>query len=139
MSTQTINGFAKSKNTSKIDFTLLFLTLTLAVIGFWARLDTTYPHGGVFLNSAATHVFEGVLGIFALIVAMSMNPEWFKKLAIPLLIISILLLIAVLIPGIGTKVGVARRWIRFGYAQHTFEHMCGSTIQKNATMRISGV
>jgi cell division protein FtsW len=40
--------------------------------------------------------------------------QHFRKLAVPLLIFCVLLLVMVLVPGIGTKVGGAVRWLRIG-------------------------
>lgn len=49
--------------------------------------------------------------IFAL--ARTTDTSWIEKRAKPLLGFTLLLLLAVLVPGIGAKVGGARRWIRF--------------------------
>jgi cell division protein FtsW len=40
-----------------------------------------------------------------------------RYLAVPVFILSVILLVLVLIPGIGTKVGGSRRWLRFGVMQ----------------------
>jgi cell division protein FtsW len=53
------------------------------------------------------------MGVVAMAVAMKVGWRRLARLAWPLLIVTILLLIAVLIPGIGTTAGGARRWIRF--------------------------
>ncbi len=53
------------------------------------------------------------LGLLAMVATMKLGYRRVARLAYPLLIIAVILLIAVLVPGIGTKVGGAKRWIRF--------------------------
>ncbi|MBS1153678.1 MAG: ftsW [Myxococcaceae bacterium] len=52
------------------------------------------------------------LGLIAMGVAMKMGYRRMARLAYPLLVVAVILLIAVLIPGIGHAAGGARRWIR---------------------------
>lgn len=52
------------------------------------------------------------LGLFGMAVAMRLGYRRMARLAYPLLVIAVLLLIAVLVPGLGTVVGGARRWLR---------------------------
>ncbi len=59
-------------------------------------------------------VLFGVCGIISMLVIMRIPYTYFKRLAYPVWIASIALLILVIIPGIGTKVGGAMRWLRFG-------------------------
>jgi cell division protein FtsW len=53
------------------------------------------------------------LGVVAMAVAMKVGWRKLARLAWPLLIVTLILLVLVLIPGIGTTAGGARRWIRF--------------------------
>jgi cell division protein FtsW len=58
------------------------------------------------------------MGLLAAVWCMSLSPELLRDKARLLMIISLVLLFIVLIPGIGTRVGGARRWIRifsFGF------------------------
>ena len=66
--------------------------------------------GFFFLKRQA---FAAALGLVAMAVSMKLGYRRMARLAYPLLVIAVILLIAVLIPGIGTKVGGAKRWIRF--------------------------
>lgn len=66
--------------------------------------------GFFFLKRQA---FAASLGLIGMAVAMKLGYRRMARLAYPMLVIAVLLLIAVLIPGIGTKVGGAKRWIRF--------------------------
>ncbi len=53
------------------------------------------------------------MGVVAMAVAMKVGWRRLARLAWPLLIVTLVLLVAVLIPGLGTTAGGARRWIRF--------------------------
>lgn len=53
------------------------------------------------------------LGLFAMAVAMKLGYRRMARLAYPLLLVSIVLLGLVLVPGVGTAVGGAKRWLRF--------------------------
>ena len=53
------------------------------------------------------------LGLVALAAAMKLGYRRLARLAYPLLFMAMLALALVLIPGIGTSIGGARRWIRF--------------------------
>ncbi len=57
--------------------------------------------------------FAAALGLVAMAVSMKLGYRKMARLAYPLLIIAVILLLLVLIPGLGTKVGGAKRWIRF--------------------------
>lgn len=52
------------------------------------------------------------LGLLGMAVAMKLGYRRMARLAYPLLIVAILLLVAVIIPGLGTTVGGAKRWLR---------------------------
>jgi cell division protein FtsW len=53
-----------------------------------------------------------IAGSIAATVAFVTKTEWLEKMALPLLALAVLLLIAVLIPGVGHVVNGSRRWIR---------------------------
>jgi len=54
------------------------------------------------------------LGVGAMFVASRIDYRVLRFVAIPLLVLAIVLLGAVLIPGIGVSAGGATRWLRFG-------------------------
>ncbi|MDR7519263.1 MAG: putative lipid II flippase FtsW [Armatimonadota bacterium] len=56
------------------------------------------------------------LGLAAMWVARSVYHQRLRRLAAPLLLVAIVLLVAVLIPGVGRVAGGARRWIAVGPA-----------------------
>jgi cell division protein FtsW len=62
-----------------------------------------------FLKRQATAAGIGFLGMA---VAMKLGYRRMARLAYPLLVIAVIMLVAVLVPGLGTVVGGARRWLR---------------------------
>jgi len=69
-----------------------------------------YSDGFFFLKRHLSFVF---MGAFLTFLAMCYDYRKLKKLSKPILIVSFLLLILVLIPGVGREVAGARRWFRF--------------------------
>ncbi len=102
----------------KFDFILLFVALALVGIGIVMVYSTSAIIAGdrfgdpyYFLKRQALYAGVG----FILMILMIFFPhEIFKRLAYPILILSILLLIAVLIPGIGHRAGGSMRWLKIG-------------------------
>lgn len=97
---------------------VLILTIVLTLFGVFmvgnASIVTaakTFGDKWYFLK------LQGVLSIFGIlgcILASKIHIPKLEKIATPLFIISLVLLIVVLIPGIGTKVLGARRWLNLG-------------------------
>jgi cell division protein FtsW len=71
-----------------------------------------YKDSFFFLKRHLSFLF---IGAFLTFLFMSVDYRKLKKVARPLLILSILLLVLVLIPGIGREVAGARRWFRFKF------------------------
>lgn len=55
-----------------------------------------------------------VLGIGVLPFLMRLSPRFLRGIAYPLIILSFILLVALFIPGVGTRINHALRWIRLG-------------------------
>ncbi|HEU0264960.1 MAG TPA: putative lipid II flippase FtsW [Geobacterales bacterium] len=53
-----------------------------------------------------------LIGLLAMTLAMRLDYHIWERLAVPILIASLILLVAVLIPGIGSRIGGSSRWIR---------------------------
>lgn len=98
------------------DLTLLSVVLGLLAIG----LAMVYSASGIkaldavddpryFLIQQSAWV---AIGLVAMFVVARIDYHRYKLLAIPVLILAILLLGVVLVPGIGTRVGGASRWLR---------------------------
>ncbi|MDD5469579.1 MAG: putative peptidoglycan glycosyltransferase FtsW [Candidatus Peribacteraceae bacterium] len=69
------------------------------------------PSNSFYLIRSSVHTFTGLI---AMCVVMVIPYHAWKKLALPLFGITLLLLIAVFIPGIGADYGTAHSWIRIG-------------------------
>lgn len=100
------------------DLLLICITLLLVLTGIvmiysasGGLSDLTFGSSAVLLRNHLLHLGVGLAG---LLVAMRVPLDWWKRWIPVALLISFLLLILVLIPGIGTKVGGARRWFRLG-------------------------
>lgn len=55
-----------------------------------------------------------MLGLTAMVMAMNIHYHTWRKLALPLLAVMLVLLVLVLVPGLGKVVNGARRWLGFG-------------------------
>ncbi|MBF0487337.1 MAG: putative lipid II flippase FtsW [Nitrospirae bacterium] len=75
------------------------------------------------------HLVSIILGFALMALMYKVNAESLKKAALPLLIMSVLLLLAVKVPGIGATVNGARRWIR----------VLGVTFQPSELVKLSMV
>ena len=69
-----------------------------------------YNDAGYFLKR---HLIYLAIGLVASFVVLSLRPGVIRRSAKPLMGLVLLLLVAVLIPGIGHKVSGARRWFKF--------------------------
>jgi len=106
------------KEGNPVDRVLLWLTIFLVVIGTLAVSDASAPQALAVFGDAyyfARQQFTwGVLGMIGLIVASRIHYSYWQKVAYIVGAVSIVLLVVVLIPGVGTKVLGARRWINLG-------------------------
>lgn len=103
---------------SKPDWLLLGLVLGLTVFGVImvgnASVVEAYRDFGDKLYYLRLQVQWAIFGFLALIIASFFNYRRFKILATPLMIFTLLSLVAVLIPGVGTQALGARRWLGVG-------------------------
>ncbi len=90
-----------------------------------------------------------IIGFLIAMVVMRIDSSVLEKCSIPLLLICLLLLIAVLIPGIGRVVNGSRRWVSFGIISIQVSELAKMTIilyvsgylvrqQKNIVQSIAG-
>ncbi len=97
---------------------LYILPIILSLIGLYfvyeassIRAIVTYNEDIYFLKRQALWC---ILGITSMLVVSRISYRRLSALALPSIIFSIITLVAVLIPGIGSKINGARRWIDLG-------------------------
>lgn len=100
------------------DYVLLIPTLLLVGFGLVAIYSSSsflaeHKYGDSYFYLKRQGIFC-LLGLCFLIMAKNIPTEFYAKLVYPFLMLSLALLVALLIPGIGTKIGGASRWLRFG-------------------------
>jgi cell division protein FtsW len=103
---------------SLIQNSLIFISIFLLGLGIVMIYSSSSIFAAQKFHDSAyflkKQVLFGICGIMCMFVTMRMPYFFFKKLAYPLWLGSIVLLVLVLVPGIGIKVGGAVRWLRFG-------------------------
>lgn len=107
-----------SETAGRPDFVLLVLTLTLVSFGTVMIYSSSsimaldrFKDGQFFLKK---QLLFFLCGILVMLLMQKVPYAYLEKLAYPGLIVSFLLLVLVLIPHVGVKVGGARRWLRLG-------------------------
>lgn len=101
------------KTNNRASTVLLVIVVVLVVIGLGSTRSATSVLG-LDQASDAWYYFKRQLigvggGIVALLIASRIDYRWYRKLAIPLLVLSIGMLIAV--PYVSPEIGGAKRWI----------------------------
>ena len=104
--------------TTTYDLPLVAVVLVLLTIG----LAMVYSASGITALDAnddpstflAQQSAWAALGVAAMFVVSRVDYRLLRYLAIPMLVLAVILLGAVLIPGVGVSAGGATRWLRFG-------------------------
>lgn len=97
---------------------LLLITFLLIGIGVLMIYSSTAVVTPLLAKKKVTsffyfkrHFFTLFLGLIVMFTFYRLRPDILRKIALPLLVFSFLLLVLVFIPGIGVSAGGARRWI----------------------------
>lgn len=93
--------------------TLLLLGFGLVAIYSASSFLAEHKYGDSYFYLKRQGIFC-LLGLCFMIMAKNISTGFTMKLAYPLVVISLALLVVVLIPGLGLKVGGANRWLRAG-------------------------
>ena len=101
------------------DKTFLYATLALFVVGFVilssASMAISYKnHGSIAYYAFHQLISGGVIGLGVLFIFQYIPYRYWKHLALPLIIISFILLALVFIPDLSYISGGARRWFKLG-------------------------
>lgn len=103
----------------KLSFLLTVVTILLAVIGIFILYESSSYTA--LLNIGDKYYFVKnqamwlVLGIVACLITARFNYRLLYKLALPMLLVTIVLLFIVFIPGIGLELKGSHRWIDLGF------------------------
>ncbi len=102
-----------------LDRTLLILTVTLVIVGFLifssASLGLLARDGARFSSVALNQVLFGIIGGgIAFFIASTLHYRWWRQYAFYIFVFTLLLTLAVFIPGLGLEHGGALRWIHVG-------------------------
>jgi len=114
-----IRQFNKSSASHAPDWALVFIFCVLLFLGlvtlFSASTALGFQKFGDSYHFIKRQLLHGLLpGIVLLLIFAKVNYQFWKKLIMPLLAASIILLIIVFIPGIGANYGTAKSWINIG-------------------------
>ena len=71
-------------------------------------------HYGDAYHFLKRQALSASIGLLGLLILSQVPYEYYRKLVYPALLSAIALMVLVFFPGIGTEVGGARRWLRFG-------------------------
>lgn len=113
------NGESKlSKQKKSVDKKLLFLILIFVAFGLVAVADASAPqalnsYGDKFYLFKQQLVWAGI-GLVVMAITSKIKYTFWEKLATPLFFVSLILLLAVLLPRLGFSALGARRWIFLG-------------------------
>lgn len=99
---------------SVLILSILFALISIGLLMIYSA-STFYAEQSMgskyyFISRQIIHFF---IGLVALRIAILLPYKKYKNMIGPLMILSFILMLLVLIPGIGRQVGHARRWIRF--------------------------
>jgi len=116
------NLFMKKKRSKaakiKSDKIIITLSLSLTLVGLVALADASAPAALSNFSDKYYYVKQQLLaagvGVLLMFIFSKVNYRLWEKIALPFFILSVVLLILVLIPGVGTKILGARRWFFIG-------------------------
>ena len=99
----------------QVDRLMLISLLMLLILGLMALLSASAPRaasqfGDPFYYFKRQLLYLG-LGLPLFLLATRVSPVFLRRVTYPLLGLSVFLLLLVLVPGFGVKVGEARRWL----------------------------
>lgn len=100
------------------DNTLFYIIIVLVILGLIFVADISAPQALNYFDDKfyffKQQIIWASIGIVALLITSKIHYSFWKKIAVPLFFLSIVLLLAVLIPGLSLKALGARRWISIG-------------------------
>jgi cell division protein FtsW len=111
---------AAARATHPVEYNLL-LTATLCLLAFGAVMvysassaETLLSGEGDGSTYLVDYLLKGSVGVVALLVVARRPLSWAYAMTAPLLAVSLALLLAVKVPGVGLEINGARRWLGVG-------------------------
>lgn len=106
------------KQTGVLDLPFLALTVLLTALGLVMIYSASYARA-LYETGDSGYFFKrqlgfALVGIAAMLAISRVRPALLRKLAFPILGVSVLFLVLVFVPGIGQSENGATRWIRLG-------------------------
>ncbi|HYZ11567.1 MAG TPA: putative lipid II flippase FtsW [Actinomycetota bacterium] len=109
---------SKGATTDRTVATLLLATASLIVLGLVMVLSASsvraYEDYGSSFLFFVRQLAYAVVGSAAFLLTARMRYTAWRRLCVPLLLLSVALLVIVLVPGVGTVAGGSARWIQLG-------------------------
>jgi cell division protein FtsW len=101
------------------DVLILISVVALAAIGILmvyssSAMKAYQTYDGDTFKIVGPQVLWALLGLVAMVVMMRVDYRWLRKVSVPAYGVAIVLLVLVLIPGLGIKVGGSARWLQIG-------------------------
>ncbi|MEE0096834.1 MAG: FtsW/RodA/SpoVE family cell cycle protein, partial [Oscillospiraceae bacterium] len=101
-----------------LDLPMLLLTLLLTALGLVMIYSSSFARA-LYESGDSAFYFKrqlvfAALGIGAMLAISRVRPQLIRKLAFPVLGVSVLFLVLVFVPGIGRAENGATRWVRLG-------------------------
>lgn len=100
------------------DYGLFAVVAVLVVLGLLMVYSSSYAVAAYDYDDPhyiiRRQLAWAIVGFGALIVLMNIDYHWLQRLAVPLMVVTLLALALVIIPGVGTEVNGARRWLGVG-------------------------
>lgn len=102
----------------KTSSTLVAVVLVLLSLGIVMLASTSSVKGTASFDDPHYFLKRQLVWLFiSLVVGVALTRfdyHWWQKLSVPLAVISVVLLVLVFVPGVGSKVGGSHRWLRVG-------------------------
>jgi len=92
-----------------LSLTLFGLVMVLSASQVTSLYDSESPY-----SMFQRQVMWAAIGAVVFVVASRIDYRWLQKLAVPFLVLTVILLIAVLVPGVGRRINGSSRWLGIG-------------------------
>jgi len=113
--------YDQPKTRPRLYYGLIGLTTLLLLLGIIAVYDASVYEAFVEFNDkfhfARQQLIWAAVGLLLLFITSRLPTSLFKRLATPVFLLALLMMVLVLIPGLGYQVQGARRWLRLGGIQ----------------------